>query len=46
MLNVKPARERFVGRTAGPETAMWDVKQDIETAAMDGEPSFKFYVQN
>ena len=46
MLNVKPARDRYVGRIAGPETAMCDVKPDIETAAMDGEPSFKFYVQN
>ena len=35
MLDVKPARDRYVGRITGPETAMWDVKLDVKTAVMD-----------
>ena len=38
MLDVKPTRDRYVGRITGHETAMWDVKPDVETAEMDGEP--------
>ena len=40
MLDVKPARDRYVERITDPETAMWDIKPDGETAAMDGEPFF------
>ena len=35
MLDVKPSRDRYVGRLTGPETAMWDVKPDVETAMLD-----------